>query len=109
MPRLLRQGDLLLQEATIPADATREEATAGPVILAHGEATGHAHVLDRVVADDVEVYTTADAADRWLRVHVAVGVAVRHQEHATVTLPPGDYRVVRQYEYDAGIARRVAD
>jgi len=34
---------------------------------------------------------------------------LRHEEHATIPLPAGTYRVRRQREWDAGAARRVWD
>jgi hypothetical protein len=38
-----------------------------------------------------------------------LGVALRHEEHAPIPLPPGDYQVIRQREYDPEKSRLVAD
>lgn len=50
-PLSLRQGDVLLVDASyrggMPADATAVKPEARGTVLAHGEHTGHAHVLDR--------------------------------------------------------------
>lgn len=102
---MFRQGDVLI----IPVDelptnakpATREN---GRVILAHGEATGHAHAI---MDSDVELYETADTADRWLRVRSVATVI--HDEHAPIALPKGNYIVRRQVEYTPGAIRQVAD
>lgn len=47
MRRMLRQGDVLLVEVTeeIPAEAKKVERDHGRVVLAYGEATGHAHAI----------------------------------------------------------------
>lgn len=94
--RMIRQGDVLLVPATgIPADTRSVAREGGRLILAEGEATGHAHaVLDRgaeLLENDLE--------ERFLRVLAEGGVTVSHEEHAPVRVPPGDYQVRRQREY----------
>ena len=107
---MVRQGDvLLIPVSQIPNGATVVKTTAGRVVLAEGESTGHAHTLE---AGSATLYSTADSADRWLRVHgqSGGGVAVlTHQEHASIELPPGDYIMRRQREYTPEEIRRVAD
>ena len=106
---MARQGDILLMPVgQIPAKAEAIECEGERVILAEGESTGHAHaiVLDR--ESDVTLYTVADEVDRWLRVQ-SRPVALRHEEHSTVILPPGDYVVRRQREYSPEALRMVAD
>ena len=73
-------------------------------VLATGEATGHAH---RVSAEDAEVVGTEDA----LELEAPTGTPITHEEHKTVTLPPGTYVVSRQRECDPQTAetRRVSD
>ena len=100
---MYRQGDVLIERvARIPADAKKQKAK-GRIILAHGEATGHHHSVD------------IDAADWWKRdngtqfLEVEEAAAVEHQEHGTITLPPGKYRVSRQREYSPEAIRNVAD
>ena len=94
----VRQGDVLI----VPIDALPENLTAvapvrGRVVLAEGEATGHAHTIEAERAD----FFTADVlqeAERILMVH-AGGAVVEHQEHSAITLEPGPYRVIRQVEW----------
>ena len=84
-----RHGDLLLvQVASIPTPAKRQKGH----ILAHGEATGHAHRLE----GSGTLWMTPDGQ---LHFRAGKGARVVHEEHATICLPPGDYRVVRQREY----------
>ena len=61
-------------------------------LLAEGEVTGHAHVLD---AADVELLITE--TERYLR--VITETPLKHEEHDAVVLPPGDYEIIIQREY----------
>jgi hypothetical protein len=89
--RQYRHGDLLIVEvASIPAPATASDDH----VLAYGEVTGHAHRLD---------------AGAWLfqlgetlYFRVPSEARLTHEEHHTITLPAGDYQVVRQREYSPG-------
>jgi hypothetical protein len=63
--------------------------------LAEGEATGHSH---SVAGPGVALYETAPGA---LYLSAPSGAEVTHQEHRTVTLPPGEYDrlIVREYDH----------
>lgn len=106
-----RQGDIAIipvKRQRRPAMRTRVKADGGRIILAYGEVTGHAHALPD---EDVELYApggTAEAVDRILRVR-SLSTVLRHEEHAAITLPKGDYIVRRQREYSPEEIRRVAD
>lgn len=104
--KLYRQGDVLIEQvATIPdglVDVPRDD---GRLILAYGEVTGHAHAVVgdcQFLAADLE-----ELEERFLRVESEA--AVVHEEHDTIALPPGNYRVVRQREYSPEEIRTVAD
>lgn len=103
-----RQGDVLITSAAIPATAQRVEVN-GRIVLAEGEVTGHAHaiVLDHVPTGAMATMLR-DAEREFLRVEGG-DVAVEHEEHGTVTLPPGDYEITHQREYTPEEVRRVAD
>lgn len=109
-PRIIRHGDLLIRPATIPDDVRKVRRTGGRLILAEGEATGHAHaILDRT-ADLYDLIAPGDVDEmrrRFLRVDAEV--ALVHEEHATLTIPPGEYEVIRQVEYAPEELRVVAD
>ena len=101
-----RQGDVLLVRidggprsgATVP----RED---GRIVLAHGEVTGHAHAI---VDDAAELISGEQADELFLQVY-GDEVELVHEEHDTIHLRTGCYRVVRQREYSPGEFRFVAD
>jgi hypothetical protein len=108
---MFRQGDILLvpvegeqlpQHALpLPRDAT------GRLVLALGEATGHAHA---VATPDADLLADPDEVDRrFLR--IVTEALLTHEEHAPIPLPAGLYRVVRQRQYVPGAERHpdVAD
>jgi hypothetical protein len=105
--RIYRQGDVLVAETTtIPEKVKPVELEEGRLVLAHGEVTGHAHV----VVGDAELFAPDDLRDleeRFLRVEQEAKLV--HDEHGTIALPPGDYRVLRQREYTPEAIRSVAD
>lgn len=97
MPLIMRrQGDVLLVEVDeLPSQLAPVPREDGRLVLAHGEATGHAHVLEgqaELLAADLE-----EMEHRFLRVEVESSLL--HEEHDTIVVPPGSYRVVRQREY----------
>ena len=95
---LIRQGDVLLIPATeIPAHAKRVRRDNGRVVLAYGEATGHAHAIleDGVTLVSVE---QAEELRMWLKVETEEPVHLVHEEHETLTVAPGLYEVRRQRE-----------
>jgi hypothetical protein len=97
--KLYRQGDvLIIPVASIPANTKPVLRENGRVILAHGEVTGHHH---SIVDDQVELVTSedAEALRTWLRITTDEPVALTHQEHDTILLPPGQFEVRRQREY----------
>jgi hypothetical protein len=100
-----RQGDVLLvrmQNRTLP-EATLVPRDQGRIILALGEATGHAHAI---AAADAELLEVADG-ERYLRVDGPA--ALTHEEHGAIELEPGLYRVIRQREYGPGVPEYVRD
>ena len=66
--------------------------TARGHILAEGEATGHAHVID----DSVEMWKVDGA----LYLHNTHVVDLTHEEHDTVKVPPGIWQITPTFEYD---------
>lgn len=102
-----RQGDVLIERVgSLPAKLTKIAREGGRVILAHGEVTGHAHAI---TDEHVDLFSSAaDAGVTFLEVREAVA-ALKHDEHSTIALPPGNYRVTRQREYTPEAIRNVAD
>jgi len=104
---MYRQGDVLISRIrSIPAAATPVSRDGrSRLILAEGEATGHAHAIDDVLAELFEVRSNGEL---YLRVGTG-GASLRHEEHATLVLPRGTYRVTHQREYTPEAIRRVMD
>lgn len=101
-PVFYRQGDvLIIRKDSVPSLAPKN--IEGPVILAYGEVTGHTHRFEnRRAVDMIE-----DGMRRFLAVHEAADLT--HEEHATITVPPGNYEVIIQSEYSPQGLRNVAD
>lgn len=97
--RMYRQGDVLILEAK---PGRGERTVANDKILVYGESTGHAH---RVQSDTATVYDAFGGKE----VDAPNGFALVHEEHDTIEIPEGYYRVIRQREYDEGQIRYVAD
>jgi len=66
--------------------------------LAYGEVTGHSHrILPKTKEDIVEVYEN-DKGELAIKVK---GVAVVvHEEHKTIEIPTGTYKIVNEREFD---------
>ena len=98
-----RQGDVLLMRMDgLPAEA-QPVPWEGRIVLAYGEVTGHAHAISVAQA---KMYSTQ--GERFLEVPSQARLV--HEEHATITLPAGFYRVIQQREYvPEGAPRDVAD
>ena len=87
-----RQGDVLLQRIDrLPENALPVEWEER-VILAYGEVTGHAHAIS---TQHAKMYMWK--GDRMLE--IKPGAQLVHEEHATISLPEGFYKVVQQREY----------
>jgi len=111
-----RQGDVLIESVTEIPDVAKRQEKSRQVTLAHGEMTGHRHVLD--TEEPADWWSLEESANRRLRsapgagdifLSVPAGGTVNHPEHAPIPLPPGLYRVTRQREYSPTANRRVGD
>lgn len=104
--RQRQQGDVTIEYVKqIPAGARRVVPSSRGYVIAEGEATGHAHVLD--AGEGLEVYER----DGVLYARIVTPAALTHEEHHTQTLTPGIVRFGRVQEYDhfAEEARTIAD
>lgn len=72
--------------------------------LAEGEATGHFH---SATAESSSLYED----DGIVTLEAPQGTDVIHQEHGTISLPPGNYvrGIVREYDHFAEESREVRD
>jgi hypothetical protein len=97
VPVSYRQGDVLLVSVPeIPARAHAVPRDEGRIVLAYGEVTGHAHAIDAPEAE--ATLLSASENERFLRLVADVDLA--HEEHGTIRVPAGTYRVVRQRVWD---------
>lgn len=102
--RPYRQGDVLLVPcAEIPSGALEEATENGRVVLARGELTGHAHTM---AGDRVCYFRDDGTGSGFIRVTGPDPVDLTHEEHAPLAVPPGNYRVVQQREYQPRRAPR---
>lgn len=86
---MFRQGDLVIKKVgRIPDKATKKN---GNIIL-EGEATGHAHRINFGSVYDYNGSLYLDATDT---------ATITHEEHGTIPLEEGKYKVVRQREAES--------
>jgi hypothetical protein len=107
--RAFRQGDILLLPCPrIPSSAVPEAPEEGLVVLARGEHTGHRHVMN---SDRVAFFREdGTGSGGFIKVTGEAPVDLSHEEHSPLAVPPGNYRVVRQREYQPQARpRRVMD
>ena len=97
--KMYRQGDILIVEISIIPDNLESSKSN---VIAEGEITGHCHRLDE--NSDVFVGPTGD-----LYFEAKKDSDLVHDEHDTITIPEGTYKVIRQREYDEGEIRYVSD
>src|ERR1700752_3165476 len=87
-----RQGDvLIIPVETIPDELEPIERENGRIVLAHGEVTGHGHAI---AAEGAALFRDPNLAALFLTV-TGEAAALTHDEHATIMLQPGAYRVIR--------------
>jgi hypothetical protein len=87
-----RQGDVLLQKMDKLPENVHPVDWQERVVLAYGEVTGHAHAISTKYA---KMYMWQ--GERLLEVQP--GAKLVHEEHGTIALPEGVYKVVQQREY----------
>lgn len=118
---MYRQGDVLLVKMDMPKSLN--EVKMDRVILAYGEVTGHAHVLEREKVVALMNHPRPDkaawdsGAERFIQ--VLEKTSLKHLdlprgdaptgEHADVALDPGTYKVIRQREWSDEMERYVSD
>ena len=114
MTEIYAQGDLLIERVgDVSASGARlHPGEDGAFVLAEGEVTGHRHaIFDKVTffRDDA---LARDIPDGLYVGHVRVekaGVQIEHDEHDSIPLTPGTWRVRRQREIEPRDVRVVSD
>ncbi|WP_433355339.1 hypothetical protein ACQP25_16335 [Microtetraspora malaysiensis] len=108
---MYRQGDILIvpvAEEAVPARARalppQPRDSRGRLVLALGEATGHAHAIP---GPGTLLLDPSPQNPGFL--HLPSSGRLVHEEHDAISLPKGWYQVIRQREYVPGAFRVVAD
>lgn len=105
--KIFRQGDVLIRQIKSLPKAAKDITPKDRIVLAYGEVTGHAHAIAPGEAREFSMADAANATRRFLS--VVKEATVRHEEHASIPLPPGIYEIVQQREYTPEAIRNVAD
>jgi hypothetical protein len=114
IPAQLRQGDvLLISVPTIPKEASLPSEKRASIFLMPAKENGHpSHCID---SENVLAFTMGDSSEI---TYLSVGspfVFLTHHEHASMAIPMGNWKVMRQREHVAcafdsvPIIRAVAD
>ena len=117
-----RQGDVFIERVdSLPEDLVPVEREGGRVVLAHGEVTGHMHAIiekhvvqfrardvERDVSGDFRLRAGGGLSLTFMKVEDEPCV-LTHDEHESIEIKPGLYRVRRQREYVRGQVKNVAD
>jgi hypothetical protein len=100
MEKQKRQGDLFISPiGSLPRGLKRRNEP----VLAYGEVTGHKHQL---VGDTSVVYEDVDGD---VFFEVLSDTPLDHEEHDTLTIEIGKYKVIRKREYSPSANRQVLD
>jgi len=97
--KLYQQGDVLIYKVDEEKENKGKNLKITPrgYVLAEGEHTGHAHVIDLPQIDKVLAFMDNEME---IFLKVQEDVIVRHEEHNSVSLPPGNYIIDYVNEVD---------
>jgi hypothetical protein len=102
----IQQGDVTLKRLDRIPTGTRKKVkrTTRGIVLAEGEHTGHAHVIEESEAELIQI------GERMI-LRLEKSATIVHEEHKPITLEPGIYEVgrVQEFDYFQQMARTVAD
>lgn len=104
---IIRQGDVnLVRVDALPEGLEDITPASGRVVLLNGEATGHAHAdYDR----RIRVFARSKKAERPEYLRVVETAYLKHEEHTTVAIPAGLYRMPPQVEHTDDDEPRVVE
>ena len=104
---MYRQGDVLIEAVAVVPKSAKKQKRSARIVLALGEATGHHHTVE--ASDPADWWKNGEGLTEETFFKLHRSAIVTHQEHATIELPAGTYRVSRQREYSPEAIRRVMD
>lgn len=99
-----QQGDVCLKKLTRLPAGKQEIVAKKRLVVAEGEHTGHAHVIED---DDAELIRIGEQ----ILLRLEKSATIKHDEHKPITLEPGIWEVgrVQEYDYFAHMKRQVID
>lgn len=98
--RIWRQGDLLFEKVDkIPSGFSPAKSN----VLIRGEATGHSHRIQNGTVFEIKEYGISKNLRREIFITVNKNGRIVHEEHATLVLPSGIYKIRFQREYTESI------
>lgn len=111
---MIQQGDVLfipIPYNTVPKQTKPVDPKNGRLVIAEGEATGHAHAILAANAGKEQSRLLITDDDKQMFLVNNASVDVFHEEHDIVTIPPGTWAIkgVQEYDYDKEQARRIQD
>jgi len=98
------QGDVKMRRLESMPLGEQKIISRKRLVLAEGEHTGHAHVIEDDEAELIQV------GERML-LNLTKSATVTHQEHAPIKLMPGIWEVgrIKEYDYFSKMERQVVD
>jgi len=98
--KMYRQGDVLVEKVGRLPKKSRKlvqvKRDKGKIVLAYGEVSGHSHA---VLEKSAKLWMDQkDVNERFLE--IIKDAKLEHEEHGTIDLEPGVYKVTRQKEYE---------
>lgn len=99
-----QQGDVVLTKLGQMPAGEQKRISRTRCVLAEGEHTGHAHILEEEEAELIQI-------GEQMLLKLGKAATVTHQEHGPVTLEPGIWEVgrVQEYDYLSKMVRPVQD
>jgi hypothetical protein len=117
-PNHARHGDVCVEilngkpkdwDKLTPYEDKRSPRSNGSFVVASGETTGHAHVLDREFIMESRSFFDAMRREH-IYAHVKKGATIKHEEHIPIEIEDDSWvHFAQQYEYDPEQLSRVAD
>jgi hypothetical protein len=97
-PTAILHGECIVFQTKIPNDVVEEHHSGSEVRIADSETTGNHHVI--VNKPGIKFYHNSKN-QRFMRSDVETEVrCVMQERHDTITLPPGEYGIDLQQEFD---------
>ena len=102
----IQQGDVLIKLIQ-PKEVSKEAVKVNSRTLAEGETTGHSHAVAE--GSFTMLLNPFESGVRFL--NAISELVVKHEEHAPVTIKPGNYRVeiVQEEDHFLRLTRNVRD